>query len=113
MPTVVVARVEALRPRIGHQVTIGGRYYAIWLLDDGSVRVLDNECCHVGGPLVDGAIRDGCVICPWHGWTYDLLTGERQTPFGPMEGVRAYRAWIDGDMVVAELPAELLGDSGS
>ena len=104
MPTVVVARVDALRPLIGRQVTVDGRYYAVWLMDDGSVRVLDNECCHVGGPLVDGAVKDGCVICPWHGWTYDLTTGERQTAFGPMEGVRTYRAWVEDGQVVADVP---------
>ena len=84
---------------------MNGRYLAVWLLDDGDVRVIDNACCHVGGPLVDGAVKDGCVICPWHGWTYDLATGERVTAFGPMEGVRAYRAWIEDGHVVADMPA--------
>ena len=104
MPAVVVARLDALDPLVGRQVDVDGRYYALWLLEDGTVRVLDNECRHVGGPLVDGALKDGCVVCPWHGWVYDLTTGERRTAFGPMEGVISYRAWIDDGQVMADVP---------
>ncbi|GAC1538718.1 MAG: hypothetical protein NVS3B12_24180 [Acidimicrobiales bacterium] len=105
MPAVVVAPLGALEPEVGYQVRVEGRDYAVWLRAGGQVAVLDNACAHVGGPLVDGAIRDGCVICPWHGWVYDLATGQRRTAFGPVAGVRAYRSWIDGGLVHADLPA--------
>ncbi len=36
---------------------------------------LDNRCPHQGGPLGDGQIEEGCLICPWHGYEYDPLTG--------------------------------------
>ena len=29
-----------------------------------------------GGPLGEGQIEDGCLICPWHGYEYDPITGE-------------------------------------
>jgi nitrite reductase (NADH) small subunit len=108
VPVVAIARLEQLRPGIGRQVRIDFWDYAVWLLDDGSVRVLDNSCPHVGGPLVDGAIHDGCVVCPWHGWRYDLRSGHRRTAFGDVSGVRAYRAWVEGDDVWAELPDDPL-----
>ena len=37
---------------------------------------LDNRCPHQGGPLGEGTIEDGWLICPWHGYEYDPLTGE-------------------------------------
>jgi nitrite reductase/ring-hydroxylating ferredoxin subunit len=104
VPAVVVARVEQLRPDVGRHIRVDFWDYAVWLLRDGSVRVLDSYCQHVGGPLVDGAVKDGCVICPWHGWMYDMATGYRRTALGDVAGVRAYRAWIDGGDVWAELP---------
>ena len=104
VPAVVVASLDALQPEVGHQTRVEGRDYAVWLRIDGQVAVLDNACAHVGGPLVDGAIRDGCVICPWHGWAYDLVTGQRRTAIGPETGVRAFRAWIEGGLVYADLP---------
>lgn len=48
---------------------------------DGSVVALADRCTHRGGPLSDGE-RDGdCVVCPWHGSRFDLVTGDvRQGP---------------------------------
>ena len=104
VPHARVARVAELVPNVGHQVRIDGWTYAVWLLPDGSVCVLDNACEHIGGPIVDGAITEGCVVCPWHGWRYELATGRRRTAIGDFPGIRSYRAWIlDGD-VLADLP---------
>ena len=25
------------------------------------------RCTHRGGPLGDGELVDGCIVCPWHG----------------------------------------------
>ncbi|MDL5158506.1 Rieske (2Fe-2S) protein [Actinomycetospora termitidis] len=56
-----------------------GRQFAVFLLDDGSVRVSDAGCPHRGGPLVEGRVRDGEVRCPWHWYRFDLDTGECRT----------------------------------
>ena len=55
-------------------VVAGGRAVAITRTADGW-GALDNRCPHQGGPLGDGQIEDGCLICPWHGYEYDPLTG--------------------------------------
>ena len=99
-----VARVEELAPLVGHQVRVDGWTYAVWLLPDGTVCVLDNTCEHIGGPIVDGAIDDGCVVCPWHGWRYELQTGQRRTAFGAIPGIGRYPAVVIDGEVVAELP---------
>ncbi len=34
-------------------------------------------CPHMGGPLGEGIVcADGAIQCPWHGYRYDLDTGE-------------------------------------
>ena len=105
-PAVVVARLAELRPLVGHQVRVNGWDYAIWLLPDGSVRALDNSCAHVESPIVDGAVHEGCVICPWHGWRYVLATGQRRTSFGDLPGIGSFPVRVvDGD-VVLELPPD-------
>jgi len=43
---------------------------------------LDNHCPHQGGPLGDGQIEHGYVICPWHGYEYDPLTGAPPDGYG-------------------------------
>jgi len=104
VPPVVVAQLQHLRPGVGVRVRVRFRDYAVWLLPDGSARVLDNYCSHIGGPLSDGPLEDGCVICPWHGWAFDLSSGRRRMVFGDFPGVRAYRAWVQDGQVWAELP---------
>jgi nitrite reductase/ring-hydroxylating ferredoxin subunit/Fe-S cluster biogenesis protein NfuA len=40
------------------------------------VSCLQNACAHLGFPLDDGDIEDGIITCPFHGFRYDLATGE-------------------------------------
>jgi nitrite reductase (NADH) small subunit len=42
---------------------------------DGVIAVLDGVCPHEGGPLGEGSIEDGRVVCPWHAFAFDLRTG--------------------------------------
>lgn len=41
----------------------------------GSVHALGEQCAHLGGPLSEGWIYRGSLVCPWHGSRYDLKTG--------------------------------------
>jgi nitrite reductase/ring-hydroxylating ferredoxin subunit/uncharacterized membrane protein len=40
-----------------------------------TVHVLADACSHMGGPLSQGTISDGCVRCPWHGSVFRLADG--------------------------------------
>jgi nitrite reductase/ring-hydroxylating ferredoxin subunit len=42
---------------------------------DGTYSAMDNICLHRGGPLGQGTIEHGNVVCPWHGWEWDPKTG--------------------------------------
>jgi nitrite reductase (NADH) small subunit len=42
---------------------------------NGAISAIDNGCLHHGGPLGQGVIHNGKVVCPWHGWAYDPQTG--------------------------------------
>lgn len=42
----------------------------------GVYSAMDNVCLHRGGPLGEGMIENGKVVCPWHGWAWDPKTGE-------------------------------------
>jgi nitrite reductase/ring-hydroxylating ferredoxin subunit len=78
---------------------LGGRYYA-----------LRNRCAHQGGPLCEGELLGAIsgsqpgdhdydpaqmlVECPWHGWEYDLRTG--QSWFDPAAvRVRPYEVKVE------------------
>jgi nitrite reductase/ring-hydroxylating ferredoxin subunit/uncharacterized membrane protein len=42
---------------------------------DGQLVALANRCTHRGGPLDEGSISDGSVVCPWHGSRFRLTDG--------------------------------------
>ena len=48
---------------------------------DGKVSAISNVCQHQNGPLGEGRIVNGCVVCPWHGYEYRPDTGASPPPF--------------------------------
>lgn len=74
---VTVARVSEIPPGTGRTVEVHGIWIALFNVD-GTFYALDNACPHAGGPLGEGKLREGGVVeCPWHGWRFDLATGQR------------------------------------
>src|SRR5690349_7791877 len=65
---VALAREVTTEPRA---VTILGRHLAIWRDGEGRVVALPDRCSHRNAPLSYGQVQDGCLVCPYHGWTFD------------------------------------------
>jgi nitrite reductase (NADH) small subunit len=68
---------------------------------EGKICALDNECPHHGGPLGQGMIENGKVICPWHAYSFDPVTGACEE--SPKTPVRVFEVAISGDDVMAKL----------
>lgn len=49
---------------------------------DGRRFELDRRCPHQGADLSHGSLEDGCVVCPRHGWRFDLSDGGRDSRSG-------------------------------
>jgi NAD(P)H-dependent nitrite reductase small subunit len=86
----------------GWPVRIGDLHIAIFRTREGLFAV-DNQCLHVGNPLDDGFVSGQCVTCPWHGWRYDLRTGEHLTLFGRRKGLRTYPVRTENGEVLVEV----------
>ncbi len=43
---------------------------------NGRVHALAETCAHLGGPLSEGKLEGACIVCPWHGSTFDLASGD-------------------------------------
>ena len=72
---------------------------------NGQLAAVDNVCPHRGGPLGQGIVEGEKIVCPWHGWEFELGTGKN--PFTPNLSVEAYDLKVEGDAVYARLrPAE-------
>jgi sulfoxide reductase heme-binding subunit YedZ len=86
---------------LGRPVVIDGLALAVFVTD-GDVVVLGNQCAHRDFPIDAGPVLDGCVSCPWHGWRFDLRTGDHLTSFGPRRGLPRYAAMVANDTVWVE-----------
>lgn len=89
----------------GRAITHGDKQVAVFRLRDGTLRALTASCPHRGGPLADGLLDDRVVVCPIHGYTYDLTTGAEISNGGCPAGVFTVTVNADRDIVVE--PAEV------
>jgi nitrite reductase (NADH) small subunit len=72
-----IAATEECPPGSGCERVVEGRVIALFNVD-GTYFALDGICPHQGGPLGKGRLN-GCVLtCPWHGWQFDVRTGQHQ-----------------------------------
>ena len=90
-----MARLAELPPGAVRSVQAGERWYALANVD-GVVHAVDNNCPHSGGPLGKGQLSGRDVVCPWHGWRWDMTTGRN--------------SWPGTDWRVARVPVRIQGD---
>src|SRR5688572_29140452 len=72
-----VAAVTDCPPGTALEVVAGDRIVAIYNVE-GEFFALDGVCPHQGGPLDQGYLEGAVVTCPWHGWQFDVRTGQHQ-----------------------------------
>jgi nitrite reductase (NADH) small subunit len=68
---------------------------------NGEFSAMDNVCLHRGGPLGQGVIEKGKVVCPWHGWQWDPKTG--QAGQNPNARLALYPLKIENGEVLVEI----------
>ena len=68
---------------------------------EGALSAMDNICLHRGGPLGQGLVDGGKVVCPWHGWQWDPKTG--QAAHDPNAKVAVYPLKLENGDVLVEL----------
>jgi nitrite reductase/ring-hydroxylating ferredoxin subunit len=83
----------------------------VTLVGDRPVAIEDS-CNHAGASLSEGTRKGDCVLCPMHGYIFELATGELVAPRGLCGDQRTFIARREGDQVVVWDPApgvELIG----
>ncbi|MGH9268393.1 MAG: Rieske (2Fe-2S) protein [Acidimicrobiales bacterium] len=78
----------------GYRVALfrrGPRVYGLWA-----------RCPHAGGPLDEGYVTAaGDVMCPWHGWRFQVESG--------LPATRAFQHGTPAEEPVAAFPVEVVG----
>ena len=55
---------------------VKGKEIAVFRARDGKISAIENRCPHRQGPLSEGVVGNGNVICPLHGHKFDLVSGK-------------------------------------
>jgi len=61
-------------------VCLAGERVAVFRYDN-RISAVSNVCRHQNGPLGEGKIVGGCIVCPWHGYEYEPASGRAPAPF--------------------------------
>ena len=118
----VVGPASELPPGARKIVEINGRTIGVFNVK-GAYYALRNACPHQLAPLCRGYVtgttlpskpgeynwaRDGEILrCPWHGWEFDIMTG--QSVFNPHKlRVKTYEVTVErgGELVKAAISAD-------
>jgi methionine sulfoxide reductase heme-binding subunit len=75
-----VCGVDDLFDRRGRTVCLSGERVAVFRYD-GKISAVSNVCKHQNGPLGEGKVIGGCIVCPWHGYEYEPASGRAPAPF--------------------------------
>lgn len=90
---------RACAGRIVALFNVGGDYFAI-----------DGVCAHQGGPLAKGELRGTLIACPWHGWQYDVTSGQHKTNRTIAQAKFPVR--VEGNDILIDLEEDLDSLSG-
>lgn len=82
-------------------VEAGGKSLALFNVS-GTYYALDNSCPHRGGPLGEGDLDGTAIVCPWHGWRWDVETGANVN--NPAVTVPCFSVTVDRGEIFVELP---------
>lgn len=72
---VKLTTLDAIPPGTAREFEYEDRVIAVFH-HEGQLFAMDGLCPHQGGPLAEGEVVGNVVTCPWHGWQFDLRTGE-------------------------------------
>ncbi|OHB76734.1 MAG: hypothetical protein A2Z34_02760 [Planctomycetes bacterium RBG_16_59_8] len=96
---VKVCKVSDIPQGTGKCVEVAGKAVALFRVD-GDIHAIKNLCPHQGGPLADGMMDGKEVLCPWHEWRFDVVSGNSSSV--PRARVRTYNVKVEGEDVLLD-----------
>jgi nitrite reductase (NADH) small subunit len=86
----------------GFSVEANGLSIAVFNAGSGRFYACGGICPHEDGPLAEGWLEGEVVVCPWHGFDFDLGTGHCLVD--PELSIRVFPVRVTDDAVEVDLP---------
>jgi nitrite reductase (NADH) small subunit len=95
-----IAGIDDCPPGQGMECVVEGRIVALFNVE-GAYYAIDGVCAHQGGPLAKGRLEGWIVACPWHGWPFDVRSGQYAP--NPAISQRSYSVRLEGENVMIDM----------
>ncbi len=77
----------------------------------GELSAMDNWCPHRHGPMGQGWVEGNSVVCPWHSWTFDVMTGEAEWPV--RDKIAIFPVRVEGPDVLVDIAGAKKGEESA
>ena len=101
MPLIPIGALSSFPSGEVREVRHAGQPFAVCNVA-GELHVVRGVCPHQGGPLGQGALHGNMLVCPWHAWEFDCLTGRND--YDPAVTVEKIAVVVTGEDVSLDLP---------
>jgi nitrite reductase (NADH) small subunit len=101
MAFVPVARADEIAVGHGALIERDGLPVAVFNAGGGRFYATGPTCPHEDGPLSEGWLEGGAVVCPWHGFDFDPTTGRCNVDHDlsvPVYAVRVSEGVVEVDL---------------
>jgi nitrite reductase (NADH) small subunit len=95
--SVLIGELADLPQKLGKTVMIGRKEIAVFKMENGEIKAIENRCPHKGGVLAEGILSGEYVFCPMHDWKISVKDGKVQAP--DVGCVQSYPVEIIGNQV--------------
>jgi nitrite reductase/ring-hydroxylating ferredoxin subunit len=96
-----VAKISEIAPGTTRRVVVDSMGVLLCNVG-GKIFAIEDVCTHDGGPLDQGELEGECVVCPRHGATFDVRTGDALT-LPAVLPVMTFEASVDGDDIYVDV----------
>lgn len=96
----VVCHIDSVREGEIKEFIIAGEAICLTKVED-SIFAFSNDCPHAGAPLSEGSCKKGQVACAYHGWVFEIETGECLT--NPGYSIDTYNVFVEQNAVCVQI----------
>lgn len=96
----VVCHVDSVKEGEIKEMIIAGNAICLTKFNE-TIFAFSNDCPHAGAPLSEGSCDKGQVACAYHGWVFEIETGECLT--NPSYSIDTYEVLVEKDAVCVQV----------
>jgi nitrite reductase/ring-hydroxylating ferredoxin subunit len=95
---VALCQTDTLAPGEMVRFELEGMDPMLLVNDDGTYRLIDDDCTHAIASLADGRLEGHIIFCPLHGGSFDIRTG-KACSLPCKHALRTYPTAVEGGTI--------------